>query len=171
MRLGDGFGFGNAFVGPAFDKRDSLRGSGLKLHWNAFALAAVQSTLAFEKPSVRAALDGGRESQLTVTNFCVANARYFGGGMKIAPSAKLDDGLFDVVAVGDMSALSILTNSYRVYLGTHLGMQQVHHARARRVSARPVNGEVVKLEVDGELAGRLPATFEILPGALRVRCP
>ena len=85
--------------------------------------------------------------------------------------ALLDDGLFDVVAVGDLSALSVLANSYRVYLGTHLGMQKVHHARARRVSARPTAGEIVKLEIDGELAGRLPATFEILPSALRVRCP
>lgn len=136
-----------------------------------FALAAIRSTLAFEKPAVRVALDGRAESRLTVTNFCVANARYFGGGMKIAPNAKLDDGLFDVVAVGDLSALSILANSYRVYLGTHLGMQQVQHARARTVTARPAGKEEVKLEIDGELAGRLPATFEILPKALRVRCP
>src|SRR5947209_20269209 len=136
-----------------------------------FALAALQSTLTFEKPAVRVSLDDGRESRLVVTNFCVANARFFGGGMKIAPGAVLDDGLFDVVAVGDMSAPAILTKSYRVYLGTHLGMQKVHHARARRVSARPATGEEVKLEIDGELAGRLPATFEILPGALRIRCP
>jgi YegS/Rv2252/BmrU family lipid kinase len=136
-----------------------------------FAAAALQATLAFEKPEVRVRLDGGRESRLTVTNFCVANARYFGGGMKIAPTAKMNDGLFDVVAVGDMSTLSILANSYRVYLGTHLGMQDVRHARARRVGAEPASGEVVKLEVDGELVGRLPAVFEILPGRLRVRCP
>ena len=136
-----------------------------------FAAAALRSALTFEKPTVRVALDGGAESQLTVANFCVANARYFGGGMKIAPEAKLDDGLFDVVAVGDVSAAKVLTNSYRLYLGTHLGMSEVHHARARRVSARPVSDDVVKLEVDGELAGRLPAEFEILPGALRVRCP
>lgn len=136
-----------------------------------FALAALQSTLTFEKPAVRVSLDDGRESRLVVTNFCVANARFFGGGMKIAPGAVLDDGLFDVVAVGDMSALAILTKSYRVYLGTHLGMQNVRHAHARRVAAQPVAGEEVKLEIDGELAGRLPATFEIVPGALRVRCP
>ncbi|HST53932.1 MAG TPA: diacylglycerol kinase family protein [Pyrinomonadaceae bacterium] len=136
-----------------------------------FAAAALQATLAFRNPTVRVSLDGGRESQLTVTNFCVANARYFGGGMKIAPAAKLDDGCFDVVAVGDMGALSVLANSYRVYLGTHLGMRDVRHARARRIEARPASDEIVKLEIDGELAGRLPATFEILRGALRVRCP
>ncbi|HEX8719473.1 MAG TPA: diacylglycerol kinase family protein [Pyrinomonadaceae bacterium] len=136
-----------------------------------FAAAALRATLTFEKPSARVSLDGGAASLVTVANFCVANARYFGGGMKIAPTALVDDGLFDVVAVGDVSALTVLANSYRLYLGTHLGMSEVRHARARRVRAEPAGGEAVKLEVDGELAGRLPAEFEMLPGALRVRCP
>ncbi|HEU4594955.1 MAG TPA: hypothetical protein VFS10_07275, partial [Pyrinomonadaceae bacterium] len=136
-----------------------------------FAAAALQTTFQFRKPTVRVRLDEGPESQLVVTNFCVANARFFGGGMKIAPEAKLADGLFDVVAVGDMNPLTILANSYRVYLGAHLGLREVRHARARRVHARPASAEEVKLEIDGELVGRLPAEFEILPGALRVRCP
>lgn len=136
-----------------------------------FAAAAIQTAALFEKPAVHIRLDEGRESRIVVTNFCVANARYFGGGMKIAPEANLSDGLFDVVAIGDMSPLKILANSYRVYLGAHLGMREVQHARARRVKARSASDEEVKLEVDGELLGKLPAEFEILPGALRVRCP
>jgi YegS/Rv2252/BmrU family lipid kinase len=136
-----------------------------------FAAAALRAAVTFEKPLVRVSLDGGPGSHMTVANFCVANARYFGGGMKIAPDARLDDGRFDVVAVGDVSALAVLANSYKLYLGTHLGMQQVRHALARRVRAESSDGSIVKLEVDGELAGRLPAEFEILPGALRVRCP
>lgn len=135
-----------------------------------FAAAALQAAATFEKPLVRVSLDGGTASQLNVANFCVANARYFGGGMKIAPNAKVDDGRFDVVAVGDVSALTVLANSYKLYLGTHLGMQEVHHAHARRVRAESADGSVVKLEIDGELAGHLPAEFELLPGALRVRC-
>jgi diacylglycerol kinase (ATP) len=136
-----------------------------------FAAAALQAAATFEKPRVRVALDEGAASHLTVANFCVANARYFGGGMKIAPNAKLDDGRFDVVAVGDVSALTVVANSYRLYLGTHLGMQEVRHALARRVRAESADGSAVKLEVDGELVGSLPAEFELLPGALKVRCP
>jgi diacylglycerol kinase (ATP) len=136
-----------------------------------FAAAALQAAVTFEKPSVRVSLDGGAAARITVANFCVANARYFGGGMKIAPEALVDDGRFDVVAVGDVSALTVLVNSYRLYLGTHLGMQEVHHAFARRVRAESADGSPVKLEVDGELAGSLPAEFELLPRALRVRCP
>jgi diacylglycerol kinase (ATP) len=137
----------------------------------AFAAAAARSAVAFERPAVRVRLDGGEESQMTVTNFAVANARFFGGGMKIAPAAEPDDGLFDVVAVGPMDARAIFMNSYRLYLGTHLGLRDVRHARARRVSARPAGADGVSLELDGEVVGRLPAEFEILPGALRVRWP
>jgi diacylglycerol kinase (ATP) len=136
-----------------------------------FAAAALQAAVSFEKPPVRVSLDGGAASRMNVANFCVANARYFGGGMRIAPNARVDDGRFDVVAVGDVSALTVLANSYRLYLGTHLGMREVRHALARRVRAESADGSLVKLEVDGELVGRLPAEFEILPAALRVRCP
>ena len=138
----------------------------------AFADAALRAALVFEKPTVRVAVDEQRERQLTLTNLCIANARYFGGGMKIAPEAKLTDGLLDVVHIGDLSKLSILVNAYRLYLGTHLGMQQVHHTRARRITAQAVDANLkVRIEVDGELIGSLPATFEIMPHALLIRTP
>jgi diacylglycerol kinase family enzyme len=91
--------------------------------------------------------------------------------MKIAPEAKLDDGLLDIVTIGDLGALKILTNAHQLYLGTHLGMKQVHHSLAKCIAARPVSpDDIVDIEVDGELPGKLPATFEIVPVALRVRC-
>jgi YegS/Rv2252/BmrU family lipid kinase len=150
----------------------AVRGANLIGGRAAYALASAQAALSFENPRLRVRLDEGRERHIVVANLCVANARYFGGGMKIAPDAKLTDGLFDVVAVGDLGALSIFSNAHRLYLGTHLGMSQVHHARARKidVSVADESGAKVLLEVDGELIGSLPATFEILPGALRVRC-
>lgn len=137
-----------------------------------FAVAMLQTTLVAEKKIVSVQLDEQFERCLTVTNLCIANARYFGGGMKIAPEAKLNDGQFDVVSIGDLSAAEILANAHQLYLGTHLGMQQVHHTRATCVRARSANDDAaIALELDGELPGRLPATFEILPRALRVRCP
>jgi diacylglycerol kinase (ATP) len=129
---------------------------------------------AMQSPSVKVIvqLDDRPEQHLSVANFCIANARYFGGGMKIAPEAKLTDGHFDVVTIGDLGARKILTNAPRIYVGSHLSMDQVHHALAKKVIARAAAGdEEVTVEVDGELPGRLPATFQVLPGALRVRCP
>lgn len=137
-----------------------------------FAAATLRTALRTSNLCVRVQLDEGAERRLTVANLCVANARYFGGGMKIAPDAVLDDGRLDIVTIGDLGALEILGNGPRLYFGRHLEMEQVHHALAARVTARPAEGEAeVAIEVDGELPGRLPATFEILRGALRVRCP
>lgn len=137
-----------------------------------FASAALRATLAFERLHVRIQNDEHAERRLTVANLCVANARYFGGGMKIAPEAKLNDGLLDIVVIGDLSATKILSNAYRLYLGTHLGIEHVYHTRARRVTTEAVDSQkTVKIEIDGELTGDLPATFEIVPRALRVRCP
>ena len=138
----------------------------------AYALASLQAAASFDRPLLRIRLDERPEFRLAVVNLCIANARYFGGGMKIAPQAKLDDGLLDVVAVGDLDTLRILTNVHRLYLGTHLGMREVQHAPARRIEvAAGEPGEEVLIEIDGELSGMLPATFEIMPRALRVRCP
>ncbi|HEX8175108.1 MAG TPA: diacylglycerol kinase family protein [Pyrinomonadaceae bacterium] len=137
-----------------------------------FAAATLRTTLSAENTLLRIQLDEGPEKRLRVANFCVANARYFGGGMKIAPDAKLNDGRFDCIVIGDLSAAEILTNGYKLYTGTHLSLEQVYHAQARKVTIQPgVRGERVMLEVDGELPGHLPATFEIIPEALRVRCP
>jgi YegS/Rv2252/BmrU family lipid kinase len=138
----------------------------------AYALASLQSAVSFVRPTLRIRLDEQPEFRLAVVNLCIANARYFGGGMKIAPEAKLNDGLLDVVVVGDVNTLRILTNVYRLYLGTHLGLREVQHARARRIQVSADNSsEQVLIEIDGELAGTLPATFEILPRALRLRVP
>lgn len=137
-----------------------------------FAAATLRTTLDTPPAVVHAQIDEQPERRLTVTNLCVANARYFGGGMKIAPEATLDDNRFDIISIGDMGALEILRNAPRLYLGKHLGLRQVRHERARRVVARPARADKkVAIEIDGELPGRLPATFEILPAALKLRCP
>ena len=115
-------------------------------------------------------LDDSHEHHLVVSNLCIANARYFGGGMKIAPDAKLTDGKLDVVSIGDLSAMKIFTSAPRIYTGSHLSMPEVSHALARKITVRAADRAAeVALEVDGELPGRLPATFQIVPDALRVR--
>ena len=136
-----------------------------------YAAATVQTTLSSSPISVYVQLDEQAERRLRVAEFCVANARYYGGGMKIAPDAKLDDGWFDIITIGDASAFTILSNAHRLYFGSHLRMDQVSHALAKRVIARPTDKEnQVAVELDGEIVGRLPVTFQIVPRALRLRC-
>lgn len=137
-----------------------------------FGLAMVQSAVKTQATRVIVELDDEPARRLTVANLCIANARFFGGGMKIAPDAKLADGQFDVVSIGDLGAPRILANAPRLYLGAHLGMSEVGHALAKKLTARPLyEGQRIEFEVDGELPGHLPATFQIIPKALRVRCP
>jgi YegS/Rv2252/BmrU family lipid kinase len=116
-------------------------------------------------------LDDSQIHHLVVANLCVANARYFGGGMKIAPEANLTDGKFDVVSIGELGALKIVTSAPRVYFGSHLSMSENNHTLAKKVALKAADSETeVALEIDGELPGRLPATFQIIPHALLVRC-
>ena len=135
-----------------------------------FAASLLQTAIRTEPTRLMVQLDDSSERHLVVLNLCIANARYFGGGMKIAPDAKLTDGKFDVVGIGDLSAWKIFTSAPRVYTGSHLSMPEVSHALARKIVVRPHDRKSeVALEVDGELPGRLPATFQIVPEALRVR--
>ena len=136
-----------------------------------FAWSTLQKTLEMQYTKARVRIDENREREIKVVNFIVANARYFGGGMKIAPEAKLDDGLFDVVMIGEISSAKILANSYKLYAGTHLDVSEVHHTHGKQLTIKPLNNEIVPLEIDGELPGRLPATFEIVSNALRIRVP
>ena len=136
-----------------------------------FGASLFQTAIRSEATKVVVQVDDSHERHLSVVSLCIANARYFGGGMKIAPNAKLADGRFDVISVGDLSALRIVTSAPRVYFGSHLSMNEVSHTLAKKVVVRPASRKVgVELEIDGELPGRLPATFQIIPEALRVRC-
>ena len=131
----------------------------------------MQTAMSSEPTRVIVRVDDSNARQLSVVNLCIANARYFGGGMKIAPAAKIADGRFDVISVGDLSALKLLTSAPRLYFGSHLSMSEVSHTLAKKVLLTgPTAGSEVALEIDGELPGRLPASFQIIPGALRVRC-
>ncbi|MDQ3219761.1 MAG: diacylglycerol kinase family lipid kinase [Acidobacteriota bacterium] len=137
-----------------------------------FALSTLQEVIGLDFVTVKVKIDGMEETMLNTVNFCVANARYFGGGMKIAPDAKLNDGLLDIVNIGDIRTAKVLLNAYTLYNGTHLDLAEVKSTLARTIEVRPVNSNVeIHIEIDGELPGKLPAVYEVIPNALKVRVP
>lgn len=137
-----------------------------------FGSAMLQSAARMKPTRVLIQLDDKSIQRTTVANLCVANARYFGGGMKIAPNAKLTDGKFDIVSIGDLSLSRVIANAPLLYFGAHLSMPEVQHALAAKITASPIDkNQRIGLELDGELPGFLPATFQIVPRALRIRCP
>lgn len=138
-----------------------------------FMLATARVGLRFRSKRVRVVFDGDDSGAIEtdISTIAVANGRYFGGGMFVAPNAELDDGLFDVIAIAQMGIAESVRNSQRLYKGTHLELDKVSERRAARVHAESVDGQDVLLDVDGEAPGLLPATFKIMPKALRLIVP
>lgn len=135
-----------------------------------FAFSTLLEVVDSEPAMISVSIDGGEARNLQTVNFCIANARYFGGGMMIAPDAKLDDGRLDLINIGDISTLKIILNAYTLYLGTHERLPEVHSKLVSRVEVSPVDPKaIIRIETDGELPGRLPAIYSIRPAALRIR--
>jgi len=146
--------------------------SGKKLGRLSFMYATAKATWSYKNQRVALVFDGKDRVEATINTVAVANGRYFGGAMLVAPNAEVDDGAFDVVAMGDLTFGDLLTSGRRLYKGTHIGMDKVSVRRARVVEAEAIEpGAVVELDVDGESPGRLPARFELVPSALWMAVP
>lgn len=125
-----------------------------------------RTLLSYSNKSISVSLDGGEPQQARVNSFVVANGQYFGGGMKIAPHASLLDGMFDITMLGNFSKADLVRNVPRVYDGSHITHPKVTVARARTVHVE--SPERTLLQADGEVLGVAPATFTIVPGALKM---
>ncbi|MBD0338745.1 MAG: hypothetical protein ICV67_05600, partial [Thermoleophilia bacterium] len=116
----------------------------------------------------RVTVDGGaREGRMH--DVVVAVGRYFGGGMMILPEAEPDDGLFDVLLIGDLTKRDLLQTLPKTYRGKHLPHPKAEVLRGAVVTVDA--DEPLPIELDGEQPGTTPASFEIVPRALRVRVP
>ena len=139
----------------------------------AFAFHSSLAMLRYRNTAVRIIVDGMEDEIATISTVAVANGRYFGGGMMVAPGAVPDDGLFDVVIMGGAPKGQSLAEMKLIYTGEHIIRPHVRVIRGQHVVVAPVaetRGKPVLIETDGEAVGRLPATFEILPRALNLRC-
>ena len=99
----------------------------------------------------------------------VANGRYFGGGMMIAPEADPEDGRFDVLLLGDLTKRDLLLTLPKTYKGKHLPHPKAELLRGANVTVDA--DEPLPIELDGEQPGTTPVRFEVEPRALRVRVP
>jgi len=106
----------------------------------------------------------------------VANSAYFGAGMKVAPTAELDDGLLDVLGMRHAPRLAFLRVLMRVRSGTHLGLPQISHDRGREVTITvdrdlPAAADGDTLPGGAPLPAGTPLRIRALPAALRVFVP
>ena len=99
----------------------------------------------------------------------VGNNSSYGGGIRLAPRARLDDGILDICVVPYMSRLELLRWVPRAYRGEHLNHPRIKYLSARKIILRSASR--MELFGDGEFLQDLPATIEVLPCALRVIAP
>jgi YegS/Rv2252/BmrU family lipid kinase len=134
-----------------------------------FFYALTREFVAWQNTEVTVRLGGGDERRGAMHDVIVAIGRWHGGGMHLAPDASQDDGLFDVVLIGDVNKLDFLTTAPRLYSGKYLSHPKVDHVRSATLEIDAA--ELLPVEVDGEPIGTTPARFDVAPAALRVRVP
>jgi YegS/Rv2252/BmrU family lipid kinase len=134
-----------------------------------FFYALTRVFFEWQNTDVSVRLDDGTRREGRMHDVIVANGRFHGGAMKLAPDASPDDGLFDIVLIGDVTKVDFMTTAPKLYKGTYLAHPKVEHLRSRSVAIEAP--ERLPIELDGEQVGTTPVTFEIVPQALRVRVP
>jgi YegS/Rv2252/BmrU family lipid kinase len=133
-----------------------------------YAYAAVRTLLGWKPARFTIRVDEER-IRLTGYSVSVANSKAFGGGMYIAPDAELDDGEFDIVAVGAVGKLRFVGNLPKVFKGTHVQKDEVQVFRAPRLELSA--SKPFPVYADGEHLTDLPASLRVLPRALTVLVP
>ncbi|HUH17360.1 MAG TPA: diacylglycerol kinase family protein [Methylomirabilota bacterium] len=133
-----------------------------------YLLTTLGELRRFVNRRVRLSVDGTVITR-DVLFVAIANGAYYGGGMKIAPGASLDDGMLDLCVVGDVSRLTALRQIPGLYRGTH-----VRHPAVEMLSGRQIEvegDEETRIHLDGEPWGGLPMRIRVEPSALVVAAP
>jgi diacylglycerol kinase (ATP) len=130
-----------------------------------FVAAAVRALERYRNYDVQVRLDDGRDIEIASNLMVVANGKFGGAGMKLAPHAEMDDGLLDVIITDRATRLDVMKELPRIRRGGYLSNPKVTEFRARRVSITA--SEPMAIDVDGEMAGYTPARLTILPRAVR----
>ncbi|MBN1210334.1 MAG: diacylglycerol kinase family lipid kinase [Myxococcaceae bacterium] len=135
----------------------------------AFVWGTVKGMFRFEPPTVLIRADGGEPQSVSINVVAVANGRYFGSGMCVAPDALTHDGLFDVTIWSGYTLKDFIFKSKGIYSGEHVTWKGTRRLQCRTFEAESANGREVAIEVDGEVPGRLPVKMTVLPAAIRLK--
>jgi diacylglycerol kinase (ATP) len=114
-------------------------------------------------------LADGEKLKIDLYNMIVANGSFVAGGLPVAPEANPSDGLLDVIMIPRRSTGEMVLLAAQIVLGNHIGSQSILFRRTQRLKVHSRPG--MWFNADGELVGNEPATFEIIPGALRFVAP
>ena len=161
-------GFASAGMSGAVAKRANSSSKALGGRVS-FLVATLAAFAQWRNTDIVVELDGERRPAARMLDVVVANCRYLNGGMQLCPDAEPDDGLLDVLLIGDITKRDLAATLPKLYRGTHLPHPKAELVRARRVAVDAPTP--LPVELDGEQPGTTPVSFEVVPGALRLRVP
>ncbi|CAN5691265.1 diacylglycerol kinase family lipid kinase [soil metagenome] len=165
----EGFGYLIVSLGAAatISHRTSQSRWAKKLGGIAYLLMTPPVTLGYRNRDVAITIDGVAQGTRPIFTAMLANTENGGGGMRLMPGAKFDDGVLDLIEMGDISPLAMLTTVLpKVYSGGH-----VHHPKvrvSRGTSFRFEAAVETLVDLDGETVGRLPLDVSVVPRGFRV---
>ena len=131
-----------------------------------FLMATISTVIEYKNQKIKLDYDSKNTENRTFSNIIIANGKYCGGGMKFLPDAKIDDGQFDVLTIGDINKVEFVENIFKVYMGTHLKFAKISVKKSKIIEV--TSPEKVRIETDGEECGFTPAKFEIIPNILKI---
>jgi diacylglycerol kinase (ATP) len=137
-----------------------------------FAAAALGALSAWRERPVRVSIDESVVIEGGMNLVAVANGLYAGGGMMMSPTAQIDDGKLDVVTASGLSRASVIRELPRIHSGGHVKNPKVRITQGQKVRIETFSREDgMLIEADGNVRGRTPVEFRIMPGALRIVTP
>ncbi|GAC1506439.1 MAG: diacylglycerol kinase family lipid kinase [Candidatus Dormibacteraceae bacterium] len=135
-----------------------------------FSLASFSTLLSYKNKPMTVNVDG-TDHNIVAQQVVIANCQYFGGGMRMAPAASPTDGVFDVILIGNAGKLESIRGIGAIRSGKHLDQNnpKIQLMYGKRIAI--ASPEQVRIDLDGEQPGFLPALFEIQPGAIEFITP
>ena len=130
-----------------------------------YFMGVLESLGTYQNKDIQLQLDDHSEN-IRICSMVIANAGYYAAGAQVAPEADLNDGFFDVLIIGDINKFELLVTLPKAYLGTHVKDPKVRMEKASKITVE--SPDQIWVQADGELLGETPATFRIIPSALKI---
>ncbi|MDF2548628.1 MAG: hypothetical protein K0R93_3526 [Anaerosolibacter sp.] len=132
---------------------------------SAYIAGVLKTLLSFRDKEVIIEVDG-IQTKKQIMLVAVANGKYYGGGMKIAPKADIQDGYFDICIINKISKGKVLRLFPTIFSGEHIKVNEVEMIRGKKIKI--IGLEKLILNVDGDIVGEAPVTMDIYSGGIKV---
>lgn len=153
---------GLGFDGEVLKSMDTIRWMGSSMGYYS---AIVKNIFLHREPVLSVSIDGGQEAAAPYLILMASNAPTTGGGFRVSPRARIDDGVLDLITIDRLPILQRLRYLPRVKKGEHLELPFVHHRQVK--SIRVTSDQIIKAQLDGELIMAKEFNISILPGKFR----